>query len=1070
MKNNSKKGFTIIELLAAVVIVGIIISLAVIAINKYILQGRNAVDNQLEKQLILASKNYFNDNKTKFINIDEKGVVVWYTTLKAENYMSNDLVDSNGNSCAKSYVVVSKDKTKYSYIGCIMCDNDGYNNTKDKKECSESLDNNIYCQWTDPNGNKLNKTYLGVKKNNQVTLKLTCKGKGIKFVNGSTLDVKNMFSSELGELEKLDYLPYHNSKKELVSFTSNIKYTTLPNSNGNGVVSFNENSAYVVDNSGQKVPNVLTSYDGIVIDGEGPSCTLSGPYKDSSLKTSVKAVKNGSVVYYSLVCKDDNNVNGSIETSGFKSSDSISELNIVSKPKNDTKEKSAIISVKVTKGSSSKLKLTYKKDQLHDNYDNGNDETTSKVNGKTSELVIDDQAPVCTFNGPALNATYKTRKSALNIVDDHPDDYVYYELKCTDENGIDPSTFKFSDIQNNGFSRIEQSSTMKSVENNGVLIGYKYDIIAYENPNAVPNTTKATLKYNKSNLSDSVGNKGEGTIESSPVIMIDNNAIPSCNITYSSNNDGSGKLTGVMSDKIGLKKYAWSTEVGEPAQSDYKDVSGTSNSVTYEIYKSGTYFLHMINELGLPGYCQFDGGHIVINQPKNPKIEASDEIPSGDWHKQNYTLTAKESNSGVTYYLGTSNYSIPSGATKQVNYNTNGTTYYAKACWTRNTNVCSDTVQYEALLDKTPPTCELTMRKFSGFLNDNGSIPSKNDEGEYEDDHWTQYGVKISMSCSDNKDGSGLKKRQIIKPGGRNDLGSWTAITSAEGDGEHVVTASAEDIAGNTFTKSVTVKRDTTAPVLKISIVPEDKGQKLCKSKSVIVTCTDERSGISAMTADDYKTQAVSKEETLKNAPGGSGEKVMKKEVKFSESGSRYVRAGCVDGALNGTWTGDVYGVDAYYLLPTNRTKTESSKGYEEESDCLNDNAECESRYRRTKYTNGKAQYSWEFLKSRTSQETTKKGPVTWCKASTACEYYGSTTCNSNKLNKKRCRDCTGGKGKKVNYTLDECKFTGYSNYNSDTDYPTSCTKSGTEGKTENYTACSGSASWYVGFNYSCSW
>lgn len=1074
-----RKGFTILELLAAVVIVGIIATLAIIAINRYVLQGHNVIDNQIEKQLILATKNYYSDNKTKFINIDEKGVVVWYTTLNANNYISNDLVDSNGNSCAKSYVVVKKDKSKYSYTGCIICDNDGYNNTKDKKECSESLDNTIYCQWTDPNGNKLNKTYLGVKKNNQVTLKLTCKGKGIKFVNGSTLDVDNMISSELGNLEKLHYLPYHNSKKELVSFTSNIKYTALPNSNGNGAVSFNKNSAYVVDNSGQKVPNVLTSYDGIVIDGKGPSCTLSGPYKDSSLKTSVKAVKDGSVVYYSLVCKDDNNVNGSIEKSGFKSSDSINELNIVSKPKNDAKEKSAIISVsvKATKGSSSKFNLTYKKDQLFDNYDNGNDEVSSSIKGSSSTLVIDDEPPTCTFTGPALNATYKTRKSALNIVDEYPNDYVYYELKCTDEGGIDSSTFKFSDIQNNGFSRIEQSDTMKSVENNGVVIGYKYDIMAYENPNAVPNTTKATLKYNKSNLSDSVGNKGEGTIESSPVIMIDNNAIPSCNITYSGNNDGSGTLTGVMSDKIGLKKYAWSTEVGEPDQNDYIDINGTSNSVTDKIFKSGTYYLHMINELGLPGYCQLESEYIVINAPGNPEIEASDGKSSGDWHKKDYKLTAKGSNSGVVYHIGTNKNNLSSSSTEDVDYETKGTIYYAEACWRKNTDICSETVQYKALLDKTPPTCTLTMRKFSGFLNNDGSIPSKNDEGEYEDDHWTQYGVKISMSCSDNKNGSGLKSRQITKPGGRDDLGKWTAITSAEGDGEHVVTATAEDIAGNTFTKSVTVKRDTTAPVLEISIVPEDKGQRLCKSKSVIVTCTDERSGISAMTAGDYKTQAVSKEETLKNAPGGSGKSVMKQEVKFSASGSRYVRAGCVDGALNGTWTGDVYGVDAYYSLPKSRTKTKSSDGYRTESDCLDANDECESRYRRTKYTNGKAQYSWEWVQDRTSQDTTKKGPVTWCKASTACEYYGTSKgCNETIANastnkgKRRCRNCTGGNGEKVDYTLDECKLTGYSNYNSDTDYPTSCTESGTKGETESYTACSGSASWYVGYKYSCSW
>ena len=334
------------------------------------------------------------------------------------------------------------------------------------------------------------------------------------------------------------------------------------------------------------------------------------------------------------------------------------------------------------------------------------------------------------------------------------------------------------------------------------------------------------------------------------------------------------------------------------------------------------------------------------------------------------------------------------------------------------------------------------------------------------------------MTCSDNNGGSGIKKRQITKPGGRNDLERWTAITSDEGDGVHTVTATAEDVAGNIFTKSVTVKRDTQPPVLTLSIAPETDGKKLCKNLKVTVTCTDKLSGISAMTAKNNPTQAKSKDETLRDAEGGTGSTTMTRTVDFSSSsGSRYLRAGCQDGAKNGTWTGDSYSTSAYFKIPTSRTKTESSDGYRTESDCLKANTECESRYRRTKYTNGKAQYSWELFEYRTSQNTTKKGPVTWCKASTACEYYGtSQACNENIANartnkgKRRCRDCSGGNGTYVSYTLDECALTGYSRYDSDTDYPTYCTESGTKGETESYTACSGSASWYVGYKYSCSW
>ena len=140
MKKKST-GFTILELLAAVVIVGIILGLAVLAINKYIVQGHNTVDSQLEKSLVLAAKGYIGDNKKKLKLIGEDGLVIWYTTLKSNNYIVNDLVDSNGNSCGKSYVFIAKNGSKYKYTGCVVCDNNGYNNTSGRSECTETFNN-----------------------------------------------------------------------------------------------------------------------------------------------------------------------------------------------------------------------------------------------------------------------------------------------------------------------------------------------------------------------------------------------------------------------------------------------------------------------------------------------------------------------------------------------------------------------------------------------------------------------------------------------------------------------------------------------------------------------------------------------------------------------------------------------------------------------------------------------------------------------------------------------------------------------------------------------------------------
>ena len=68
------KGFTILELLVALVIMGIVLSLAVMAINRYVIFGHNTIDKQLEKQLELSTKNYLNDNKNT-LKVDDSLIV-----------------------------------------------------------------------------------------------------------------------------------------------------------------------------------------------------------------------------------------------------------------------------------------------------------------------------------------------------------------------------------------------------------------------------------------------------------------------------------------------------------------------------------------------------------------------------------------------------------------------------------------------------------------------------------------------------------------------------------------------------------------------------------------------------------------------------------------------------------------------------------------------------------------------------------------------------------------------------------------------------------------------------------
>ena len=811
--NKKKKGFTIIELLAAIVIIGIILSIAIIAINKYILQGHNAVDSQIEKQLILGAKSYFSDNKTKFITDSDTGVVIWYTTLKANDYISNDLVDSDGNSCSKSYVVVKKDGSKYTYSGCVICDN-GYNNTSDKKECSESLANNIYCEWYDGN-TKLNentKIYMGTKKNNEKEFTLKCKGKGIKFKNPKNKSylndikrlVSDMFDVENGNISINEDFESKSTKSGIASFTQKVKYTAT--SDGNGSITFKTGSGYVL-NKNQEVYNEDISYKGMIIDGKGPVCTLSGAYKDIKLTNTVKAVKSGTTVYYKLECKDDNNVNGTISTDGFKTSDSISEINIVSRPKNEVKEKSAVISVKVTKGSTSKLSLIYLKDKLYDNYDNGNNEATATANGGT--LVIDDNPPTCTFNGPAYNATFNAKKSKMDV--SQSNEYAYYELRCTDENGIDANTFKFSDITSYEFGKIEQSGNMQEIKDNeGNIIGYRYIIVVYKkNVTSLDKPVDAYLTYNSSNLKDTIGNSSSNNYKSQTIKMIDSTKIPTCSISTSDSN-GYVILNGSMSTDTNLKGYAWSTDTGTP--SNYTSISGTNRTASTNAYVSGVYYLHMIDENDLTGYCQ-TADYVYIPIPDTPKLLATDGESSGSWHKSDFSLYASSSSGNVTYYYGSNSYNVSSTSSPYVSSETSGTTYYARACWRNNLQVCSPSAQYLALLDKTPPVCNVSMTK-TGTCSARG--------GEYTGG-WTQCNVEANVSnCYDNLSGMAT-------------YSSYNNKYSSEGISS-IYASSIKDNAGNYYYNKDAIKIDTTAPSSTLE----------CSGSSCTFSCSDSN-GISCI-------------------------------------------------------------------------------------------------------------------------------------------------------------------------------------------------------------------------------
>ena len=136
-----RKGFTLIEVLAAVIILGILLVITVPTFTKYLKGFRIDYYERLEGNINTSGQTFFADNRSyRPIGLLETSIVK-LGTLDSEKYIEN-ISDYNGSSCdIDSYVIVIKEgKGKYHYETCLKCSKDDYESEKDY--CNEAWKNN----------------------------------------------------------------------------------------------------------------------------------------------------------------------------------------------------------------------------------------------------------------------------------------------------------------------------------------------------------------------------------------------------------------------------------------------------------------------------------------------------------------------------------------------------------------------------------------------------------------------------------------------------------------------------------------------------------------------------------------------------------------------------------------------------------------------------------------------------------------------------------------------------------------------------------------------------------------
>ena len=120
-----KKGFTLIEILAVVTIIGLIFVIALPKIINSLNSKKSDIDNTTNNMIISAAKMYVNDHNTKFDKIEGSVYCLPLTTLTKEEYL-----DSKVKNVTDDKDITNIKSVKISY------DNTFHYEIVNKKDCS----------------------------------------------------------------------------------------------------------------------------------------------------------------------------------------------------------------------------------------------------------------------------------------------------------------------------------------------------------------------------------------------------------------------------------------------------------------------------------------------------------------------------------------------------------------------------------------------------------------------------------------------------------------------------------------------------------------------------------------------------------------------------------------------------------------------------------------------------------------------------------------------------------------------------------------------------------------------
>ena len=890
MKKINKKGFTLIEILATVTIIGIVSAVAIGAYSKY---QKKAKDNYYVKQedlLTQAGRDYYNDNRGKLPQTTGQETCVLLDTLILNKYIP-PIVDYNKNACNRKNSKVCARKLsnyRYLYYSTLDCGN-GYK-TPNYKAPSISM-------TPDKTNPAVNETVV-------VSMKV------------------NYSSSSAGEESNLSSYRYQIFKKgseerayydtEWKNIKGNKKELQLE------IPLESDGTYYVV--------GMACNERGMCVDKKTPDITLRfnldcnrditfettytyGTWTKNDIKTKIKAtggvvnydlklvnnsdssiaesinrlipiyynhtISREGIYHYEITAYDKNNTSCKINSNLYQIDKTAPICHVESSPTGWAKDK-VILTATCTEtvGSGCKTGETQATFTTMDSspykFTNITDKAGNVADCNSVAYKIDNTPPTINVNGYYIDKDYNYVDEDGNSVatKEEAGKYTFgswskYRVKLiadgkdSDSGLTENSKFFIKLGSATGSSDVELYQNKWRNCNKGILRSIN---VAAEGTSDVKfrNTDNAGNKTD----SDYVNIKIDKT---APKITVTDTTDSSTGyITIKVAGDDKPSSTDVEGkDYSGIDKFETSlcqyyiyegSATAGAGREEWINCAGGTNKDSYTIMAEGTSTMKFRIRDKAGNYKESEAKTYTKNtNAPTCTITATGTKGTNNWYKSNVSLTMTYSSNAAQYGLTTSTtttYNSKTTATVTDDTGTDGITYhgYVKAS-TGQTSKCNLTVKKDAK-DPVTTIAGYYIDKDYNYIDVNGnSVSDASKAGKYNIGTWSKYRIKMVVGGTDSNSGLTKNSEFFIELGsatGSSDVelyqNKWRTCNTdilrtinVAADGESNVKFRNTDNAGNqSETGYVNIKIDKTAPTATAT----------ASGTTVTVTGTDNQSGI----------------------------------------------------------------------------------------------------------------------------------------------------------------------------------------------------------------------------------